>query len=408
MPTRKRAAKAENDTATISMPLPKKNLLLEKPAPRYITRVFHRKPVALFEGRIRTEDIQGWVDNERISVLVKKFERDYSRRPTNKELYALLLQHDREFKIKELARSIFWNGVRVPIIVDSDGQLLDGNRRYFATLHLLRTDPENRANYESINALLLPPDVDKETKDKVIIEMNFVEDPKLDWSPYVKARLVHKEAELQRAPDMKELADRFGWTTTKVREAIETVNLVNQFIAFHSQPTDQGEDGDGVRRLGSEMEAEILAAENYTFFWEARNKYREKLEANVRFKEWFFEMMGRTPFKSIAQVRMLWECWQDEQSRAELDRKTLAGVDRAILIVKAKEAGFPVGNADDAGTVARREEMEKKIRKFSNWLLEQQLATLQTMAPETIQGLRDALETVLRVVQPDDHREQQE
>jgi len=406
MPAKKRAAaKQSADTGTMTMPLLKRNLLLDKPAPRYVTRVFHRKPVALFEGRVRTEDIQGWVDNVRISVLVKKFERDYSRRPTNKDLYTLLLDHDREFKIKELARSIFWNGVRVPIIVDADGRLLDGNRRYFATLHLLKTDPENRANYETINALVLPPDVDEETKNKVIIEMNFVEDPKLDWSPYVKARLVHKEFEMQRVPDPKELGDRFGWQASKIREAIETINLVNQFIAFHAQPTDQGEDGDGYRRLGSEMEAEILAAENYTLFWEARNKFRDKLEANIRFKEWFFDMMGRSPFKSIAQVRMLWECWQDEQSRSELERKTLEGVDRAILIVKAKEAGFNVGDAEDAGTVARREEMEKKIRKFSRWLLEQQIATLQTMGPETLQSLRDALETVLRVVEPSEDAE---
>jgi len=393
MPVRKRTEKKDAPT-TARLPLVKRGLLIDKPAPRLVTRVFHRTPVALFEGRVRILDIEGWVENERIAVLVRKFEHQFSRRPTSKELYSLLIENDREFKIKELARSIFWNGVRVPIIVDSDGKLLDGNRRYFACLHLLKTDTDNRDNYETVNALVLPPDVDESIKRKVIIEMNFVEDPKLDWSPYVKARLVHKEYEMQRAPDRKELADRFGWTTTKVLEAIETISIVDQFIHFHSERSTPDED-EVLRRLGDEMEAEIKAAENYTLFWEARNKYGKQLEDDIDFKEWFFDMMAFSPFKSIAEVRMLWEAWQDPQARGELTKRTPQGVERAILFRKAAKAGVEVVDIDSVDAVVRQEKYEKRLLHFADFLMRMPAGVLGALSPECRQKLSDALEYIL-------------
>src|SRR5216683_2425871 len=70
------------DNSTLSMPMVKPKLLLDTPQPIFNTRIFHRTPVPVIEGRIRLRDIQGWVENERTSVMVKEFEHDHGRKPT--------------------------------------------------------------------------------------------------------------------------------------------------------------------------------------------------------------------------------------------------------------------------------------------------------------------------------------
>lgn len=378
------------DNATLSMPMVKPKLLLDTPQPIFKTRIFHRTPVPVIEGRVKLRDIHGWVDNERTSVMVKEFEHDHGRKPNNVEMYKLLLKNDTEFKIKELARNIAHNGVRVPIILDDDGTLLDGNRRYFASLHLLQTNEEQADNYSTIDAMVLPRGVDPDMKRKIIVEMNFVDDGKIEWSSYVRATSVYREWE--EIQDYRKLADRFGWTVAKIKETIETMDIVQEFIAFHSE---KGDEGDEHKRLGDAMKAELKAAEHYVLFWEARNKFADKLHADLDFKEWFFEAMAFDAIKGITQVRPLADSWQDQQARGELLKTNVVGVQRAITIVQAKQRGLDVVGVEDLDETMKREKVEKKIRDFAKWLGTISIDVLKSMSLDTLVMLREGMETVI-------------
>jgi hypothetical protein len=217
-----------------------------------------------------------------------------------------------------------------------------------------------------------------------------VDDGKIEWSSYVRAALVYQES--QDIPDSKVLAERFGWTVSKIKETIETMEIVNEFIAFHSEKSDEGDEH---KRLGDAMQAELKAAEHYVLFWEARNKFADKLHAEIEFKEWFFEAMAFDAIKGITQVRPLAACWQDQQARGELFKNNKVGIQTAIAIVQAKERGLNVEGSADLDETMKREKVEKKIRDFAKWLGTISIDVLKTMSQDTLVVLREGMETVI-------------
>src|SRR5437867_8985955 len=108
--------------------------------PRYEIRYFHRSRTEVWSGYVPTNDIKGWVENVRIALFVEKWKRDHGGVvPTNDDILDWMLRdQNSEFNLKSLAESIVKNGVRQPVVITSDGVLLDGNRRYFASLMKLR------------------------------------------------------------------------------------------------------------------------------------------------------------------------------------------------------------------------------------------------------------------------------
>src|SRR5690348_10594003 len=122
--------------------------------------MFHGKEIPMDAGFVRTKDIQLWDQNERLDIHLNQFRQQYSRGPTAEELLALMLstlplpgvEEEDVFEITELARSIASNGVRKPPILDTDGTLLDGNRRVAACYLILssdefETEQKKRAEY---------------------------------------------------------------------------------------------------------------------------------------------------------------------------------------------------------------------------------------------------------------------
>ena len=371
---------------TTAVPTPP-NFLLDTPAPRSEVRVFHRTPMAVWVGRVPIDKIQGWVENERISLHVKQFEREFSRLPTNKELYQIVLRHDREFKIKDLSRLIYYNGVKIPVIVDSHGNLLDGNRRYFASL-LLRTSNPEEESLKTIPAYVLQHDISDADRRKIIIEMNFVDDGRVEWSSYVRAEAVWRDYSEGGQKDYGELANTFGWTRTRVKQTVEVMQLIAEFIAFHTEPETPEE---GVKRLGDAMKAELVAAENYVYFWEARNKYADALDLDPAFKEWFFEVLALDIVKNLQQVRDFWQCWIREQSKNEMLKRTPLGLETGRILYHATLQGIKVEGPESS----KPEFVEKRIKDFTTWMNDKVgVGGLKRVSAATLMDLREVLHAV--------------
>jgi hypothetical protein len=132
--------------ATNASPIP--TILETNPSPRSALKSFHGRRIQVWEGIANVTKINGWVDNPRLDIELKRFKNDNAgRKPTNDEILNIMVTV-KEFNIKTLADDLRDNGVRQPIIVSNDGRLLDGNRRYFATLYWFLKTPADDPNFQ--------------------------------------------------------------------------------------------------------------------------------------------------------------------------------------------------------------------------------------------------------------------
>lgn len=233
--------------------------LLPKPDPRPVPRMFNRQLYQGWEGLVRLEDLHGWLGNPRLDVPIQQFKEEYAREPTDDELLDLLLtyseategdgqeddddtegsQSSRRNKLLLLAESIRINGMRVPVILSSERRLLDGNRRFFAAFWLQKTAPPNeRDNYADLPAWVLPEATGPDDEDRVITEMNFIDDGKMKWPYSVQARRVYRD-HVEKGMSFDELADKYHtWTKSRIKAVIEAARVAEDFVAHHDESAD--------------------------------------------------------------------------------------------------------------------------------------------------------------------------
>jgi len=125
--------------------------------PRRVTKKFHGIDIPGWSGRVNFSAVHGYVENKRLTFYLNRWRNrrhDPSAVPTTQEMYEIMLEADAEetqeekkvFHIDRLAKSIIRNGVQEEIIVflDSAGKLTlwDGNRRFFSTAHIMKSELE--------------------------------------------------------------------------------------------------------------------------------------------------------------------------------------------------------------------------------------------------------------------------
>ena len=340
-------------------------ILNKKPAPTPQMRIFHKTPILGWTGYVDIGKIQGWAANRRIDLFRRRCEEQYGRVPTDDEIYNFMISDQQNFHIKELARSILYNGVRVPIILASDGTLLDGNRRYVSTKYAIAHNPAVKDDLSSIPAWVMSPDVSEDQRQKILVECNFLSDWKIDWPNYIKSSTVY-EAHVDEGLDYDELAERFGLKKTEIRKMIRVMELIHEYINFNDNAD----------------AAFNTAYEHYPYFEEAHNKHRAKLNSDVDFKDQFFTWMNEDKFRSIQQVRRLGEIRDDEEAWATIRSDHPDAVEMAIHIVQGKKLPDNV-------------EGEKKIEKIIKQLEGLTEDELSSIGSITLNDLKLNLELVI-------------
>jgi hypothetical protein len=280
-----------------------------------------------------------------------------------------------EFKVVGLARSIAVNGVRKPPILDTDGTLLDGNRRVAACYYILNSDefgPAEKRRADKVLVWQLSEHADEDDRNSVIVSLNFEPDHKQDWPEYVKARKLYMEWQsmlaleprkpnAQRQASLKrELSQRFalGPDTAPVTRYLKMVEWADQFEQHHIET-----------RKRDEYEVKHRANKYFQYFDELAKGSRpggvaHSLEQDDAFRGIAFDLLFDGKFRNWRQIRQLKYIYENEEARE--------------LLEKARDATDPevaqerLENAMAVARTRRAEERElganTRIESFVSWL----------------------------------------
>lgn len=364
----------------------KPKFFIEKCKPIIKQRLYNGRKIMVWEGRVKVDAIQGWVDNPRIELAKKKLISKVGDRALTQDEIFDLMKNDNEVKLKVLRDDIIKNGLREPLTLSSDGKLLDGNRRFFALKYALEgmpsTDP-NRQDLESVDAFVLTENATEEDEQNVLVEENFSASLKIEWPDYVKAMMV-VEAD-DEGMSIDEISRKFSWAKSKIRETLRIQEIINEFLMYATTPNDpDDEDSSG---LGlTEQEAETVAAKNYQFFNEAQKSFFEQIKTDFDFKIQFFEWVYQGKFSSFPEVRVAYKAWQHPEAKAAIlqPEPTAAKSAKAILDYNSR-------------VVKSTDEAIGRIETFTKFLKDMTAAEIKLLPQASRDNLEGALEMVLKM-----------
>jgi len=264
-------------------------------------------------------------------------------------------------KLQVLTDSIARNGVQVPLIICSDGRLLDGNRRYFACQWLKIQSAEKKKPISEVLQeipvwVIKKEDLSETTELKILAEANFITDLQVKWPLDAQARAVdafyrsyRKEKKADHDTALEEVVSVFGITRQRAVDLLDTLALTLEFI------DEAGSDSKKVQRRE-------IVEEKFVYFWEFRNKAQKgrgalKDPAELReVRGMFFAYMAKgndNPIKNVKQVEPLIQARRDKTAWAMLIESKGAKLEIVVSMVNENKAGR---NAED------------KIRAFLAWL----------------------------------------
>jgi len=379
-------------------------------------KVDHVQPTPWFQGRavpmiagfVKTTELKLWDQNERLDIHLGQFRQKHGREPNPSELIDIMmsslklpgLTEEDQFEIKELARSIAINGVRKPPILDTDGTLLDGNRRVTACRYILSSDEfdqDAKKMAERIYVWQLTPSAAEDDRRAVVVSLNFESDCKQDWPEYVKARKVYEEWQAMlalepRSPSAprqailkRQISIRFalGPETNVVNRYLKMVRWANEFEDHHV-----------ATRKRDEYEVMHKANHYFQYFDELAKGEGNGVANTLKddtFRGLVFDLLYENKFDSWKSIRDLKYIYPNEEARQLLLKaKAESDTDEAINLV------------EQAGAIATTQKAEirqlganTRIETFVKWLEELPVKAFRDqITSENLQRLLKALQLV--------------
>lgn len=295
--------------------------MLSDPDPRPEPRKFNMREFIGWEGRVTWTELEGWTDNPRLDMPVERFkEENAGRGPTNDELLEIMIDNSvgdrpddedgnddeidsrrsRKNKLLELAESIKLNGVRVPLIVTHDKRILDGNRRYFATLYLYKTtdDKDEREKYSTLPVWVLPKGTPPEDENRVLTELNSINDCYVRWPYSVVARRIFQD--YKNGATVDDLQRKYhDWSKSRITTVIEAYKVAAEFIEHHDDS----------------IEARDLVYRKLIWFDELRRSNNRAM-AKVDFRNAIYDLIlqANSPFTSARDFKRLGEIYENPEA----------------------------------------------------------------------------------------------
>lgn len=351
-------------------------ILVSTPMPRLEQISVANLLIPIWSGKVKVDSIKGWQDNPRIRVLVAQFRNNMGRDPDQEDIYELMKKDDNS-DLKRLRDDIISNGVRHPVWLSKHGKLLDGNRRYFAVRYALESlgesDPRRQA-ISTIPAYVLTENSDEEAERRVVVQMNFSDDLKMAWPDLVKAMMVYEDH--QKGLSEAALAKKYDWVSSKVKSAIRTYGIIEEFRAFATDEKNE-EDPDAGGLGKSDNEASDIANKHYQKFNEAQKSFREALDTDTDFKRTFFRMLSADKFRSWAEVRTARDAWIDPDVKPVLLSSDPEAADKARIMVEAKKKGVVTAISN-----------EQRIREFSIFMGRMKIDDVRALTPDVLMELQ--------------------
>jgi hypothetical protein len=222
-------------------PLPRRIELFEKlkkSAKETERLIFQDKQQSLPIIRIPIEVPKYRILNGRTSTLQEEWiaqnpdkSKDFfSRDPESIEVQKI--QHDLLCKLVNGAGLLdyFKNGKQQEeiIILDTNGFVINGNRRLCAWRNLYYTDSKNYGHFGNIDVVVLPPCDDKAI-DKLEARLQVEKDIKDKYSWDALARMMQIRKELHKLTD-KELADFYETKEADIKESLEMLDYASKYL----------------------------------------------------------------------------------------------------------------------------------------------------------------------------------
>lgn len=364
----------------------KPSFILDQPEPHVKQRLYNGRKLVVWEGKVKIDSIQGWVENPRIEIAKKKLVQRVGNRQLNQDEIFDLMKNDPEVKLKDLRDDIIKNGLREPLTLSFNGKLLDGNRRFFALKYALDamsiTDP-NRQDLEFVSAYILSKDSTEEDEQSVLVEENFSPSLKIEWPDYVKA--MHVVAAAEEGLTEAEIAKKFSWAKAKIKETLKIHEIISEFLTYAMSAVDPNDESGGGLGL-SEQEAETVVAKNYQFFNEAQKSFFEQLKSDFDFKIQFFKWVHDGKFSSFPEVRVAYKAWKSPEAKAAImqPHPTAAKDAKAILDYNSR-----ISRSTD--------EAIGRIDSFVSFLNDMSAAEMILLPDTSKSNLEKALEMVIKM-----------
>jgi hypothetical protein len=369
---------------------------------------FHAREVPMRSGFVKTSAIQLWDANNRLDIHLGQFRRIHGREPHADELLSIMLsqlqlpgvtQGD-QFEIVELANSIAVNGVRKPPIVDTDGTLLDGNRRVAACYYILnsdRFDSEQKRRAEYTYVWQITEHATESDREAVVVSLNFESDCKKPWPEYVKARKVYLEwqsmlAAEPRTPSSehmrkmkRELSLKFalGPDTYTVNRYLKMIDWTNEFEEY--QINDRGQD---------EYKVKHRANEYFQYFDELSKGTKPgslayELNQEDAFKHLVFDLLYQGKFKNWVLIRKLRHYDKDVRD-ALVKAREEADLEEAQELVEAA-----LTDAANRKRESRTVGANARVETFVKWLMDLPIGAFRDeIRPENLRLMLEALRLV--------------
>lgn len=374
--------------------------------PRPILRKYHGNEVSMWYGRVHVEDIDGWVENVRLKHYLRSWQQrrgDFSARPTTDDIYDIMIDADRKetkesskpFQIERLATSIAANGVQEPVVLfmagDGQGTLWDGNRRFYASKHIMASPHfvAARASARWIPAFVYQPSGDPARDQRihkaVLTELNFKDKDHIPWPSYVKAgqiwevyqRLVHEDPSdpALRREAKQQIAEEYGlkgW-----RQADRWIKMFGLAVDFKEYFETEHEI--------EETEVELKIQEKFEYFDElSKPAVWGSLGSDPDARDEVFQWLWYGKFKSFVDVRSVPKILNDPVARIQANQDDSDAVKRAIETVIAND---PVRTKDKTAADA-------KVKQFADWLASFKPDDFKALEPDTLVRLHEVLDTV--------------
>ena len=356
-----------------------------KPKPVIETRLYHRSRVPLWRGFVRLSKVQGWAENPRLQLEMKRWKSDFAGTDIDQDALYDLMKKTKDIKLKELAANIAYNGLREPIVLTYDGKLLDGNRRFFAVKFAYDSakDATKKAELETIPAFVLTENATDDEIHNILVEENFSPSLKEPWPYYVKAEIIRQEDE--NGLSKSDIAAKYGWTPQDVSGTLKIGEITDDFMTYATEAADSDEGGLGL----SALDAESVVAEYYQFFNEAKKSLHKHLIADRDFAELFYKLIAQKDFfNRWDEVRCAYDGYQHSVGRVILERGESGGGKDLKALIQIEKSNLK-----------ERQGVEERIAEFVRFLRAIKTKQIEEVSDEALNGLQESLTLVQKLME---------
>lgn len=299
----------------------------------YITTLnFHGINVTVkLINEFNIDNIRPYEKNFRTILNYQKAEEYYNKKYDDLSVDELLefMRSDKTHKLEKLGKNICKFGVYNPLIISNDGDLLDGNRRYFAC-KLMQSKNKNNSmkkdycidKLQNIPVFQIQETISQEQKDRIMASINFIDDYKEPWPRQVRFNYLYQLYNTYSTSNIdkdvyKYVEDIYDYSPGQLRHVLKIIEFIDHFKTWRDENYERL--FNNTEKKEYQFKTELLMRDNFTYFEEYYNKSHKGRYAFVNTRNYedvtniLYIMISNEEINSISSVRDLIQISQNHE-----------------------------------------------------------------------------------------------